>query len=393
MASPRASHQAELDGNTRQDSTGVESVWAKKIEEDGAECGSTENIAMDEKDVSDGEDVQPESDLKNTSADEGNIGDLPASFGRYQIVSKLGEGGMGAVYLAKDKQLGRLVALKTPFFEREDDENTVKRFLREAHAAATIKHPNVCPVYDVGQHAGRYYLTMEYVAGCSLAEWIRQAGHDDVKTALEIVAKLAGGLQAAHDCGILHRDLKPGNILINEEDEPFLIDFGMARRFDREETLLTVTGAIAGTPAYMAPEQISGDGDQIGPATDVYALGVILYELLTGSIPFSGNLATMLGSIVANNPIPLRSYRAELDPSVEPICRRAMAKEPGDRYASAGEFADTIRDYLESGTPASAESPQSVVQQSQPEIDEETSSSGYFHRFLRNFVGRSRHSK
>ena len=277
------------------------------------------------------------------SSGEGNDGDLPESFGRYHIERKLGAGGMGAVYLAKDKQLDRHVALKTPFFEREDDENTVKRFMREAHAAATIRHPNVCPVYDVGEYEGRYFLTMAYVNGRSLAEWIQQADQTDVETKLEIVEKLARGIQAAHDRGILHRDLKPGNILINEEEEPFLIDFGMARRFDREETLLTVTGAIAGTPAYMAPEQISGDGDQIGPATDIYSLGVILYEMLTGTMPFSGNLATMLGSIVANNPIPLRSYCPDLDPALESICHRAMAKEPGDRYASASEFADAIR--------------------------------------------------
>ena len=390
MPLPRASHQAELDANTRQDSTSDESVWADKIEDDGVECAYTENTAMDEKDVDDGEDTGPESgDVENTSVDEDHVGDLPESFGRYQIVSKLGEGGMGAVYLAIDKRLERHVALKTPFFEREDDESTVKRFMREAHAAATINHPNVCPVYDVGEYEGRYFLTMAYVEGRSLAEWIRQADQTDVKTALEIVEKLARGLQAAHDCGIIHRDLKPGNILINEEVEPFLIDFGMARRFDREETLLTVTGAIAGTPAYMAPEQISGDGDQIGPATDIYCLGVILYELLTGSMPFSGNLATMLGSIVANNPIPLRSYCPDLDPTVEPICRRAMAKDPGDRYASASEFADTIRYYLDNGTAVSAESAISVVEQSQPEVDEKTFSNRFFRRLLHKVVRRS----
>lgn len=350
---------------------------------------------MDEKDVNDGEHrgAQPNFDEHGVS-DEEHIGDLPETFGRYKILSKLGEGGMGAVYLARDEQLHRRVALKTPFFEREDDENTIKRFLREARAAATIHHPNVCPVYDTGEYGGRYYLTMAYVEGCSLAEWIEQRDNVDADTALEIVEKLARGLQAAHDCGILHRDLKPGNILINAENEPFLIDFGMARRLDLDETILTVTGAIAGTPAYMAPEQISGDGDDIGPATDIYSLGVILYELLTGSMPYSGSLATMLGSIVANNPVPLRSHCPDLDPSVEPICRRAMAKAPQDRYASAGEFADTIKIYLDDPT-ADFVAPvtKTVVDESRSETDQEPNSSGFFRRLLQNVVGRNRPSK
>ena len=279
-----------------------------------------------------------------------NDDDLAGSFGRYRIVSKLGEGGMGAVYLAEDTQLQRRVALKTPFFELEDDALTIKRFLREARSAATIHHPNVCPVYDVGQHAGRYFLTMAYVDGCSLAEWMRGSPPVPTAVALEIVEKLARGLQAAHEAGVLHRDLKPGNILIDREDEPYLIDFGMARRLDGDETLLTVTGVVVGTPAYMAPEQISGRDEQIGPATDIYSLGAIFYELLAGSIPFSGNLATMLGSIVSNNPIPLRSFRADVDPRVERLCRRAMAKSPADRYASAEEFADALRDHLDNCT-------------------------------------------
>ncbi len=343
---------------------------------------------MDEKDIG-GDEIRTGHDhIENARTDAESMGDLPASFGRYKILSKIGEGGMGAVYLAQDEQLHRRVALKTPFFEHEDDEKTIKRFLREARAAATIHHPNVCPVYDVGAHDGRYFLTMAYVEGRSLAEWIQQTGKADVETALEIVEKLARGLQTAHECGILHRDLKPGNILINSENEPFLIDFGMARRLDLDETLLTVTGAIAGTPAYMAPEQISGDSDQIGPATDTYSLGVILYELLTGSLPYSGSLATMLGSIVANDPIPLRSYCADLDPAVEPICRRAMAKAPEDRYASAAEFADTIRHYLDHPAAASAEYAKSVAEQNPSNSETQAFPSSFFRRLLHNIIGR-----
>ncbi len=291
----------------------------------------------------------PELFAKMTRRDEG-IDHPDVSFGRYRIISKLGEGGMGAVYLAEDEQLHRRVALKTPFFEIEDDALTIKRFLREAHAAATIQHPNVCPVYEVGQHEGRYYLTMAYVEGASLADWLRESAQVPVSTALGIVEKLAGGLQAAHDAGVLHRDLKPGNILIDRGGEPYLIDFGMARRLDRDETLLTVSGVVAGTPAYMAPEQINGHDEQIGPATDIYSLGIILYELLSGSIPFTGNLATMLGSIVASRPTPLDQFRPDLDPRVELICRRAIAKSPADRFASAQAFAEAIRNYAEEST-------------------------------------------
>ncbi len=278
--------------------------------------------------------------------DEPGADDRKMSFGRYRILSKLGEGGMGTVYLAEDEQLHRRVALKTPFFERANDPLTIKRFLREARAAATIQHPNVCPVYDVGEQEGRHFLTMAYVDGCSLADWMQRSSQVSVVEALEIVEKLADGLQAAHDAGVLHRDLKPGNILMDRRGEPYLIDFGMARRLDGDETLLTVTGVVAGTPAYMAPEQIGGDDEQIGPATDIYSLGVILYELLASAVPFSGNLATMLGSIVASRPAPLARFRDGLDPQVEQLCRRAMAKSPQDRFPSARDFAAAIREYV-----------------------------------------------
>ncbi len=276
------------------------------------------------------------------------IGDLPRDFGRYRVLSKLGEGGMGAVYLALDQNLGRKVAIKTPFFEHETDDRTIKRFFREARAAATIQHPNICPVYDVGQCADRYFLSMAYIDGQSIDAWARTHREASPRTKLKIVQKLASGLQAAHDKGILHRDIKPGNVLVTQNDEPHLIDFGMARRMDRDETLLTVSGAIVGTPAYMAPEQINGsDPAHIGPAADIYGLGVIMYELLSGAVPFSGNLATMLGCIVANRPTPMRVHSPEVAPAITEICRKAMAKLPADRFNSAAEFGETIRNYID----------------------------------------------
>ena len=304
---------------------------------------------------------------------------LPRNFGRYRILSKLGEGGMGAVYLALDEHLQRQVAIKTPFFEHEDDANTIKRFYREARAAATIQHPNVCAVYDVGEFAGRHYLTMTYIDGCSISDWIRTTPKTSDVMALEIVEKLASGLQAAHDKGILHRDIKSGNTLITADNEPYLIDFGMARRLDAKETLLTVTGAIVGTPAYMAPEQINGsDPDELGAAVDIYSLGVILYELLTHTIPFSGNLATILGSIIANRPTPIRVHLPKVDPRIESICRRAMAKNPDDRYESAAEFAWTIRKYLDGGFSAVNESPPTWESQEPPRVSSQSAASRDF---------------
>jgi serine/threonine-protein kinase len=321
-----------------------------------------------------------------------NDDELTGSFGRYRIISKLGEGGMGTVYLVEDTKLHRRIALKTPFFEFENEPLAIKRFLREARSAATIHHPNVCPVYDVGQHAGRYFLTMAHVDGCSLAEWMQLSPQVSVATAVEIVEKLARGLQAAHDAGVLHRDLKPGNILIDRNNEPYLIDFGMARRLDRDESLLTVTGVVVGTPAYMAPEQISGRDEQIGPATDIYSLGAIFYELLAGSIPFTGNLATMLGSIVSNHPIPLCSFRADVDPHVERLCRRAMAKSPADRYPSARVFAEALRDYLDNLVDTEKTGPQgeptAAVIQGRPKADMKPSRSRSFRRMWRQIMER-----
>lgn len=256
---------------------------------------------------------------------------------------------MGAVYLAEDTVLHRKVALKIPVFGNESDENAVKRFMREARAAATIQHPHVCAVHDVGQLEGRHYLTMTYVEGMPLSEWMHRQDQVAVEQSLQIVQKVALGLHAAHQAGVIHRDLKPSNILMDVEDEPFIIDFGMARRFDKQETVLTATGIIAGTPAYMSPEQIMGNVEQIGPAVDIYALGVILYELLAGRLPFGGNVATMLGNVVSEAPAPLRTHAAHLPEALEPICAKALAKQPHDRYPHAAAFAATIAEYLEGG--------------------------------------------
>ena len=286
------------------------------------------------------------SSSNETAVAQPDLGDMPKEFGRYRILRKLGEGGMGAVFLALDTKLDRRVALKTPAFARQEDEQIIKRFLREAKAAATIAHPNVCPIFDFGEFEGRHYLTMAFVEGCELAEWVQLQDDIPPETALQIVKKIAMGLQAAHNAGVVHRDLKPGNVMMNSEGEPIIMDFGMVRLIDSDETILTPTGTMVGTPAYMAPEQILAERDTIGPTTDLYSLGVIMYELLTGWPPFSGSLATMLGTIVSDPPPQLQMHCPDLDERLNGLCLKALSKQQSDRYQSGQEFADAIDAWL-----------------------------------------------
>jgi N-acetylneuraminic acid mutarotase/predicted Ser/Thr protein kinase len=272
--------------------------------------------------------------------------DLPETFGRYRIIEKLGEGGMGSVYLAHDTQLDRPVALKVPQFSPQDDPQVRQRFLREAQAAANIRHPNLCPVYDAGEIGGVPYLTMAYLDGSLLSEYVRPEQPPPEKPTAELVRKLAWALQEAHAHGIVHRDLKPANIFVDRCGEPVVMDFGLARRTTGEDVAITQHGALLGTPAYMAPEQARGKGETIGPACDIYGLGVILYELLTGRRPFRGQLLEVLSQILTEEPEPPSQHRPDLDRSLQAICLKALAKRPEDRYASMAEFAAALTGYL-----------------------------------------------
>ena len=273
------------------------------------------------------------------------ITQLPAQFGRYRLEKLLGKGGMGAVYLAHDDQLDRYVALKVPFFGPNDD-GLRERFFREARAAATLQHPNLCPVFDVAVHDGVHYLTMAYVEGRSLSSYIRPDRQLPVQQVAGLVRILAKALQEAHEQGVIHRDLKPANIMINRKKQPVIMDFGLARREESQDSRLTNSGAIMGTPAYMAPEQVNGDIRAMGPATDVYALGVILYELLTGKRPFDGAVGSLMAQIVADPPPRPTRLRPDLDSALEAICLKALAKRPEDRYASMEAFASAIERWM-----------------------------------------------
>ena len=212
---------------------------------------------------------------------------------------------MGSVYLAEDTQLQRRVALKVASYGTKDGSEARKRLLAEARAAATLDHPYLCPVYDVGEIDGRLYLTMAYIEGQSLAESTRGKSLPPRQVAA-LVGKLAVALQEAHAKGVIHRDLKPSNVMIKATGprrEPVIVDFGLARRDDASEARLTKTGQVMGTLDYMAPEQIRGELKEIGPACDIYALGVILYELLTGRLPFEGSGLAVVGQILTQAPL------------------------------------------------------------------------------------------
>jgi class 3 adenylate cyclase len=283
---------------------------------------------------------------------------LPERFGRYTILRRLGRGGMGSVYLAHDTQLDRLVALKVPQLEGGDRAVLCERFSREARAAALLQHPNICPVFDVGAVGEVPYLTMAYIEGQPLHEWAA-APDRPVAQALGLVRTLALALEEAHRRGVIHRDLKPSNVLVDRRGEPVVMDFGLARRLHlASEERLTSPGILMGTPAYMPPEHVLGEHDAPGPAGDVYSLGVILFELLTGRCPFQGSVGAILTQIVTREP-PLPSrLRPDLDPRLDELCRRAMARQPEQRFAGMADFARALSECLEQPpAAASAEAP------------------------------------
>jgi hypothetical protein len=273
--------------------------------------------------------------------------ELPAPLGRYLVRRKLGRGGMGAVYLAWDTQLERDVALKIP--TTGSDQAAADRFLREARAAAALDHPHVCPIYDHGQIDGTPYLTLKLIDGRTLAE-VLEAGPLPPREAVEIARRMAEALDAAHRVGVTHRDLKPGNIMLDAAGRPWVMDFGLARRETVDPSWIK-EGEVFGTPFYMSPEQAEGQGDRVGAPSDIYSLGVVLYEMLCGRTPFLGGVAKVLEKIRREEPLPPSSCRPEIDSRLDAICLKAMAKQPHDRYATAGDMSAALGRYLHSLPP------------------------------------------
>jgi formylglycine-generating enzyme required for sulfatase activity/serine/threonine protein kinase len=291
------------------------------------------------------ETIAPQANAQRT-AESGGSG-LPAEFGRYRIVRALGKGAMGTVYLAEDTQLQRQVALKTPHFEQDPTPELLERFYREARAAATLRHANICPVYDVGQIEGTHYISMAFIDGHPLSAFIHSGKPQPERQILIVVRKLAQALQEAHDHGIVHRDLKPANIMVDKRNEPVIMDFGLARQLRGEKNIrITQSGMLIGTPAYMSPEQIDGEPDKVGPPSDQYSLGVILYELLSGQLPFRGSLTAVMAQIITKEAPPLSQLRPGLDPRIEAACIKMMAKAPADRFASLSAVAEELATIL-----------------------------------------------
>jgi len=291
-------------------------------------------------------------------AEQTRIAALAGSVPGYEILGELGRGGMGVVYMARQQSLNRLVALKMILGAGEGDNPAVARFLTEAEAVASIRHPNVVQVYDHGQSSGQPFMALEYLSGGTLYDRLRDGKRLDPQQAAGLIEKLARGLQAAHAQGIIHRDIKPGNVLFDEAGEPKVADFGLAKRADSD---LTRTGAIMGTPSYMAPEQADGHTREVGPAADVWSVGVMLYGCLTGTRPFIAKRTDeLLVKVLMSDPDPLRSRNGGIPRDLETICLKCLEKNPSRRYSSALALAQDLERFR-AGEPILAR-PESALQ-------------------------------
>lgn len=275
------------------------------------------------------------------------------SLGKYQIIEEIGRGGMGAVYKGYDPFLNRTVAIKLLAPHLVWETAFVERFMREARAVAQLRHPNIVDIHDVGQDGGNYYFVMGLLPGVSLKHLIAQRGRLSPAEALSILRPLADALDYAHGKGLVHRDVKPANVIFDERNQPVLTDFGIAKA--AEDSRLTTTGASIGTPHYMSPEQVQGK--DIDGRTDQYALAIIAFELLTGSVPFDATTTTAILYKQVNEPPPsVTAFCPELPPGIQVALGRALAKSPGGRYSTCGEFVDAM--YQSTTQPARPVAPQ-----------------------------------
>jgi serine/threonine-protein kinase len=264
-------------------------------------------------------------------------------FGDYELLGELARGAMGVVYRARQVSLDRVVALKMILSGQFASEAEIRRFRAEAEAAAQLDHPNIVPIFEVGRHQGHAFFSMKLIGGGNLA---RHLTHylGDPQAVARLMASIARTIQHAHRKGMIHRDLKPSNILIDESGQPLIADFGLVKRAG-DGSSLTASGVLLGTPAYMAPEQVAGD--EAAPAADIYSLGAILYQLLTGRPPFrGGTVAETLAQVLEHDPVPPRRVRPSISRELEFICLKCLEKNPAKRYPSAAALAADLERFL-----------------------------------------------
>lgn len=270
---------------------------------------------------------------------------LPCDFGPYELLEEIGRGGMGVVYKARQKELERIVAIKMILARHLASPEHVDRFRAEAKAAASLRHSHIVQIHEVGQLCGQYYFTMDYVEGSSLAEQL-DSGALPFRAGAQLMAQVARAVGYCHREGIIHRDLKPSNILVDPDGHPYVSDFGLAKVL-LGQSQMTLSGEILGTASYMAPEQASGQSSEATPASDVYSLGAMLYELLTGQPPFcEDNPIVTLIHVRTKEPTLPRRLRPEIPRRLELVCTKCLAKSPGERYESAEELADDLERFL-----------------------------------------------
>ncbi len=307
----------------------------KKIEEAMPDVELTSELTRD----------PSESIPSEGSATSINITDFPFDFGPYKILGEIGRGGMGVVYKGLQCDLDRLVSVKLILSSRLLSRKNVTRFRDEAKTAAKVRHPNIVGIYEASQQLGQHYIAMEYIQGESLAKRQRRSPLP-LEEGVQIVAAIARAIAHLHSRQIVHLDLKPSNILIDTEGQPYVTDFGLARGLGARRDERSVD-SVSGTPCYMAPEQARGDDWEIGPLSDVYGLGAILYELLTGQPPFKeAHAFETLVEVIEGEPISPRKIAPKISKTIEMICLKCLEKRPEKRYASAAALADDLDRFL-----------------------------------------------